>query len=402
MTAELPSCTLTNQSILRIFPSYSPVELEKITVDGLKDYLSRATHRSPFLGESWLRKEYDRCIATLDTLKDSRHVLLLSRQQVQTKRNSERAINYALEILESLLALPVQLLPNLPVDVMDEIFKWAAAMDYPAGTMSLVSSHVQRCVGPILFADCTVFRNPKPSVFFSNSLSLRLQRCRTFVRAIRLSPGISQAHIDKLSNLFPNATTLILLGTFSTFPSIKHSSIFQLHCQIIGIFHHGPLHFFNQLFKQLTTISFSFAFLRSTHIEDLDWTQFICLTSLKDFWLSIDVCSLVDLEGVLVVLRNQALPQCPKCLELFAVLLHFDNWMDNSEVQAGWSNRDLCDFAAGLWDPRAVLLRWSDGYTHIDEAVEASYDEKERVWDRNREKAMRVVTARHKKKTPLR
>ncbi|KAH8802309.1 hypothetical protein DL96DRAFT_1823339, partial [Flagelloscypha sp. PMI_526] len=112
-------------------------------VEDLQQYFSTATSRSPFLEESWVRKEYELCATTLNTFEQVDDGRVLSDEEVQSLQKRKIDIRNVKELLELLLALPVQPLLNLSIDLLSEIFKWAALLNRPSWNLTLVSSHVQ-------------------------------------------------------------------------------------------------------------------------------------------------------------------------------------------------------------------------------------------------------------------
>ncbi|KAH8802304.1 hypothetical protein DL96DRAFT_766314 [Flagelloscypha sp. PMI_526] len=210
MPTKLPPPNIHENDIL-ISANGIIVGVDKDVSECLQQYLSRATHRSPFLQESWLRLGHNLSVEHLDTSQRNNSSGFVPYREFRTLRNRVRDIKNTKVTLERLLALPVQPLPTLPVDVVYEIFKWAAVAALPSLKMSLISSEIQRCVDPILFSHSTFFRTEKPCPFFSDNLSPRLQRCRELVQTIRIGPLVTQAAFDAMPHIFPNAQDLVFI-----------------------------------------------------------------------------------------------------------------------------------------------------------------------------------------------
>ncbi|KAH8809568.1 hypothetical protein DL96DRAFT_1821835 [Flagelloscypha sp. PMI_526] len=379
MATKLPTPALTaiaGRSVLKPVRNYPLIEVEKEVVEGLQQYSSTATLRSPFLEESWLRKEYKICATTLNNFEQVDDGRVLSEKEVQNLQKHKTDIRKVKELLELLLALPVQPLLKLPMDLLLEIIKWAALLNRPSWNLSLVSSQVQHWVDPILYAECTFFVPNRPaSLFFNDVLSPRLHRCSNFVQSVTVAEDLSQEHLNALPRLFPNAKTLIFVDSYSTLIPMVHPSVIRLHCCPYKFYNDDPLRFSDQLFQQLTIISLDLYSCLAEELEPWDWSQLKSLTSLREFWITLNICYLSDENEYLAVLKNQVLPHLPMNLDLFTVYMDFEEWDDVPDNI--WDTPDLRNLAAGLWDPRTVLLlsdnigdqeNWS-----IDQSVKVTF-----------------------------
>ncbi|KAH8809565.1 hypothetical protein DL96DRAFT_1717088 [Flagelloscypha sp. PMI_526] len=395
MGTELPTLNLTKTSILKPAKVSALVEVKKSIANNLRGYLSRATHRSPFLEESWLREEYDLCVTIRDAADSEDHTFL-SPTEIRILPNRASDIKNAIDMLGHLLDLPVRSLPDLPMDVMCEIFKWAALVDHPCWSLSLVSSQVQDWVDPILFTHCTFGQSTGyPGSFFDEDISPRLQRCGGYVQSITFEPEVSEEYFSELPHLFPNTTTLIVPHRSSYLAPIVFPSVTLLHCNPANFDELDYPLFSSQHFKHLTTISFDLTPYIAEDIEPWDWPQLESLTLLRDLWLTLDVFDLSDEIDYMAFLKNRVIPHLPKSLELLSICITFASWNYELGLQVAWDEPDLHHFAAGLWDPRSVLLLSEDACKHVDQAVEVHFTSGTMVCDEgNRSKAMEVIAAR--------
>ncbi|KAH8809567.1 hypothetical protein DL96DRAFT_1628534 [Flagelloscypha sp. PMI_526] len=391
MTAKLPPPGLDRRVILTLSDS-AIVDVDKDAIDGLQCYLSKASYRSPFLQESWLRNVYNHCVTNSDMFNQQTQETFVPYREFRIRRNLARAVKHTKLLLEQLLALPVQPLPILAEDVMYEIFKWAAITDFPSRRMSLLSSQVQLWVDPVLFAHCAFFKvRGHVSLFFRDQLSPRLQRCRSLVQDIDLGPSVTQAHLNKLPLLFPNTKSLILRSEMAGLTPIVHPSVVRLQCSPRTFSPQDNLRLSHQLFHKLNTISFSSFIEYPQELNQWDWTQLSSLTSLREVWLTLDVYNISEEVQCLTFIKNQIIPHFPKALELFAALF---------ELRAGtgrheWNVPELRSFAAGHWDPRTVLLLSDGHWKDVDQSVELAPGENIPLWEGgNRSKSINVITAR--------
>ncbi|KAH8824846.1 hypothetical protein DL96DRAFT_147302 [Flagelloscypha sp. PMI_526] len=176
MTTAFPSFNLRNRIILKPVKNYMLAEVEKDVADNLQQYLSRTVYRSPLLEEPWLRRAYGLCVTTLDAFEQRGRTNFFFHTETQTSLNRARDLKNVTEVLERLLALPVQPFPNLPTEILHEIFKWAAAVSYPPWQVSSVLSQVQlwyvhliqrvltnqtKSTDPVFFACCKPFAEHK-------------------------------------------------------------------------------------------------------------------------------------------------------------------------------------------------------------------------------------------------
>ncbi|KAH8802310.1 hypothetical protein DL96DRAFT_1823340 [Flagelloscypha sp. PMI_526] len=391
MTAKLPPPGLDRRVIFTLSDNVI-VDTDKDAIDSLHCYLSRASHRSPFLQESWLRNVYNHCVTNSDMSNQQTQENFVPYREFRIRRNLARAVKHTKLLLERLLALPVQPLPTLAEDVMYEIFKWTAIADFPSRRMSLVSSQVQLWVDPVLFAHCAFFKvRGHVSLFFRDHLSPRLQRCRSLVQDIDLGPLVTQTHLTKLPLLFPNTQSLIMRSEMTGLTPTVHPSVVRLQCSPRTFSPQDNLRLSHQLFAKLNTISFSSFIEYPPELDQWEWTQLRFLPLLRDVWLTLDIYNIAEEIRCLTFIRNQIIPHFPKGLELFAALF---------ELRAGtrrheWRVPELRSFAAGHWDPRTVLLLSDGHWNDVDQSVALAPGENIPLWEGgNRSKSLNVITAR--------
>ncbi|KAH8809589.1 hypothetical protein DL96DRAFT_1762216, partial [Flagelloscypha sp. PMI_526] len=399
MPTKLPPPNLRENDILTR-ANNKIVGIDKNATKCLRQYLDEATHRSPFLQESWLRHVYDHTIVHLDTSQQNPPSGFVPYREFRSRRNCARDIKQAKATLERLLALPVQPLPNLPADVVYEIFKWATVAVLPSLKMCLVSSEIQRCVDPIIFSHCTFFQTRKPCPFFGDKLSPRLQRCSELVQSISLGPLITQAGFEALPRLFPNATSLSFIHLYTNFPPIIYPSIVRFHCYPASFaFLAGEFLIPGHGLPQVTTLSINLSLFVPQELEMWDWAQIRPLDLLSQFWLALQVTHLPGENECLYFLKNRVLANLPRNLELFAVFLDLKNWRsyddDDDNDWPGWATKDLQSFATGHWHPKTILLLSENNAHYIYQSVGITLREDQPLWEEgNTSKARAALVAR--------
>lgn len=118
--------------ILRDVPLHINEELAEYYVN---NYVASATHRSAFFDENWFHNAQERLAVNRYYWESVQDTSYPNREEI---RRSIAATDLVADLLARLLALPIVLPPDLLLDVLGHIFKWAALVHLRPKCLTLV------------------------------------------------------------------------------------------------------------------------------------------------------------------------------------------------------------------------------------------------------------------------
>ncbi|KAH8810122.1 hypothetical protein DL96DRAFT_1716839 [Flagelloscypha sp. PMI_526] len=201
-------------------PPFSTNVSRDLAIHYQTTYVTSQTYRSLFFDEDWLRKAYERCSWGIEAVEEA-----ISRSQWYVTLEDERRLEdmrFVRDVLNGLLALPFVPFPMFSTDILLEIMKLSALCHRRPLSLTLVSLPIQHYVDPILWStsnigDFSPFLwdlNFKPENFIPRSWSFdeksRVQKCRTYVRTVRIKIKVQPHTLSNLSTLFPNIRQVLL------------------------------------------------------------------------------------------------------------------------------------------------------------------------------------------------
>ncbi|KAH8806745.1 hypothetical protein DL96DRAFT_1629602, partial [Flagelloscypha sp. PMI_526] len=354
-------------------------------------YLPTQKHRPLMLDEAWLRKSYEECTRTLQSVQS--HSFRLGRPPVDVPLRMED-LKLVRGVLDSILRLPLEPFPPFPTDIVFEIMRWTVFCHKTPLNLSLVSSPIQRFLDPMLFYSCIIgdksryldclSRNPKQNISrsWSSESSPRLFRCRTHVGHITLKTRAPSYVLDNLTLFFPNVRRLVLSSENTSFIIPTHMPTLKfLECNGMQF---GALNFADPLFLNLTTLSLSITI--NPIWTNWKWNSLLQLKKLSFLWISAILRDRPRQQELLEKLKMKILPSLPSQAQFCALrpLPYRRLWGGQIVNEDFWDTENLRSFADGSWSSQAVLVLAKKPDVVIPQAVILGTQAKN-TWDIDRD-----------------
>jgi hypothetical protein len=132
---------IPNQST---FPLEPPVKIDlDLALQIREDYIDRATHRSAFFSERLLENVVRECMVATEYLKQQPPVMKPGSTRRSIQQSRWEQLELVTDIVKDLLRLPVQTIPEIPLDIVEYIFRCTIPIHENPLSFTLICQEVQ-------------------------------------------------------------------------------------------------------------------------------------------------------------------------------------------------------------------------------------------------------------------